>query len=491
MPRTLYARLAVVLVVLVLGIALVYVALSISASWHYLTEANQKLSRDLAKNLVMDRDLVKEGRLDEARLKDTFKQYMTINPGIEIYLLDRRGTILSFSADPGKVKRRRVSLAPIHAFLDGGDYPLLGDDPRSHERRKAFSVTPVPTAENPQGYLYVVLQGEEFDSVYRAIGDNYFIHLGLWALAGSLLFGLCAGLLMFHLLTRRLRRLSRAMDRFRASGFAVQQAVAGETHPEKLDEIGRLGLSFDQMAARIVDQMEELKRQDQVRRDMVAQVSHDLRTPLATLHGYLETLHIRNGAFAAKERKEYIAIALRHSERLTRLVAELFELAKLDARDRQLRTEPFSIAELVQDVVQKFQLKARRRRMYLYHELGDKLPFVCADIGLIERALENLLDNALEHGTEGNRICVSLSSSSNGVQVQVADSGPGIAPADQARIFDRFYQADNHHRGGDHAGLGLAIVKRILELHKADISVASRRGEGTRFVFSLTAWRNG
>ena len=291
MFRTLYARLALVLVLLLVSIGLIYSLVTVSATRHYLREVNQQVNRDLARNLVADRNLVAEGRINEKMLKETFRQYMAINPSIEIYLLDRDGTILSYSADPGKVKRKRVSLEPIKAFLRNDAYPVLGDDPRSYERQKAFSVTPVPSAANPEGYLYVVLQGEEFDAVNNAIRESYFLHLSTWAVAGSLLFGLLAGLLIFHLLTRRLHRLTWLMDNFRMNDLSAYVPY-GKDMEHGADEIDRLGATFDHMAERIIDQLNELKSQDTLRRELVAQVSHDLRTPLASLHGYLETLQL-------------------------------------------------------------------------------------------------------------------------------------------------------------------------------------------------------
>ena len=155
-----------------------------------------------------------DGRLDESALKSMFHDYMLINPSIEIYLLDLEGRILSYSADPGKVKRKHVSLEPIQEFLtDSASFPLLGDDPRSHDRRKVFSVTPVPSADAPQGYLYVVLRGEMYDFVETYAEGSYFARLSAWAVAATLGFGLLAGLIVFLLLTRRLQRLTLAMDR--------------------------------------------------------------------------------------------------------------------------------------------------------------------------------------------------------------------------------------------------------------------------------------
>jgi len=324
-------------------------------------QVSQQLNRDLAQNLVADRNLVEEGRLNQAAVKETFHQYMVINPSIEIYLLDNEGRILAYSADPGKVKRKHVSLAPIQAFLRGGDYPLLGDDPRSHDRQKAFSVTPVPSAEHPEGYLYVVLRGEQFDSVDTMIRDSY-----------------------------------------------------------------------------------------------------------------LDT-------------------ALRHSERLTRLVSELFELAQLDARQTEPELEPLAVTDLVQDVVRKFSLRAQQRGIHLSIGLGtstdgtpaEPLPLVLADIALTERVLENLIGNALDHTQENGQVRLSLYRRGDRVEVTVSDNGAGIAAEHLAHIFEPFYQAGNRHRGNQHAGLGLAIARRIVELQYGELRVSSEAGHGAAFTFFL------
>jgi signal transduction histidine kinase len=485
--RTLYAKLALVLVVLLISVGLLYALLSSSATRHYLQQVSQQFNSDLARNLVMDRNLVAEGRLNEEALKETFHQYMVINPSIEIYLLDMQGKILSYSADPGKVKRKHVDLKPIRAFLSGeGEYPLLGDDPRSHDRLKAFSVTPVPSAEAPEGYLYVVLRGEEFDSVDHMIEESHFLRLSGYAVLGSLTIALLVGLVLFFILTRRLHRLSDSMEQFQASGFSNHTPYGGTP---KGDEIDRLGVSFDNMAERITAQLAALEQKDAQRREMVAQVSHDLRTPLAALRGYLESLKLKENELSTEERADYLAIALRQSERLSRRIAELFELAKLDAQETKPESEPFAPAELAQDVVQKFQLKAQEKRLRLELEPADGLPFVYADIALTERVLENLIVNALRHTPTGGSIKVSLQQQDEMVNISVTDSGSGIAEADLPLVFNSFYRAkDQQH--GDSTGLGLAIAKRIVELQGGGIGVVSQLGEGSSFNFTLPVWCN-
>ncbi len=482
MLRTLYARLAIVLALLLISIGVTYTLVSASAMRHYQREVDQQFNRELAHNLVADRNLVEEDRINEKRLKETFHMYMQINPSIEIYLLDNDGNILSYSAEPDKVKRKRVSLTPINRFLQNEGSLVMGDDPRSLDRKKVFSVTPVPSVENMQGYLYVVLQGEEYEQINQAIRENYLLRQSSWLMAGSLLFGLLAGLLVFRVLTRRLHRLGHLMEDFRISNLS---SYTPYVEPAMNDEIDRLGATFNHMAERIITQLGDLKKKDSQRRELVAQVSHDLRTPLASLHGYIETLQLKDKTLTETERNEYLDIALRHSERLSRLVQSLFELARLDATDTPPRYESFGPAELVQDVVQKFKLQAQQRQIDLDMEIDGDIPFVSAEISLIERVLENLIENALNHTPAGGQVRVRVQGEQGGAIINVTDTGCGIAEKELPRIFDRLYQVGNQHRGSDHAGLGLAIAKRVLELHGRDIQVTSQQSKGTTFTFTL------
>ena len=485
MIRTLYGKLSVALVAIVLAIAALYTALTLFATQHHLQVTEQRLNRNLARDLVADRNLVEEGRINESALKEMFHDYMTINPSIEIYLIDLKGYILSFSADPGVVKRKRVSLGPVRSFLAGDDaYPLLGDDPRSHDGQKAFSVTAVPSAEDPEGYLYVVLLGERVDSIAALLHTSYIARYSGLALIVSIVVGSLAGLVVLRAMTRRLRRLTNHIDRFRAGGFRTFEPFAA-AGPGGGDEIAQLGRAYDEMAARIGEQLDALEKTDVLRREMVAHVSHDLRTPLATLHGYIETLKLKDAELDPAERERYLAVALDQSERLRRLIGDLFELAKLDAHEQMPACEPVSLPELVSDIAHKFQLEAQRRGSTIDIDAGEGLPMVDADIALIERVLENLIDNALSHSPEGGAIRIPIASNGDTVRVTVSDGGPGIAPEHLPRVFDRFYQAGNAHRGNAHAGLGLAIAKRIVELHGARLEVDSTLGEGTAFSFQL------
>ncbi|MEW8560379.1 MAG: HAMP domain-containing sensor histidine kinase, partial [Candidatus Thiodiazotropha sp.] len=427
MFRTLYARLSLALIGLFLVTGLLYTLITTATTERYLQEITQHFNRDLAARIVADRGLVIAGEMDDKALKKTFSVYMDINPSIEIYLLDKEGKILAFSADPGKVKRKRVDLQPIQAFMDGEGFPLLGDDPRSHERRKAFSVTPVPAGDMPAGYLYVVLRGEEYDNAEQAVEESYVLRYSASAVAVSLGFGLLTGLLLFHWLTRRVQRLSQVMSTFQQSDFTHHEPFAKAKKEPGGDEVDRLGAAFDEMAARIIDQWGQLKEQDRLRRELVAQVSHDLRTPLAALHGYLETVNMKGEELNEERRDEYLAIALNQSERLKGMVEELFELAQLEARDTQPVCEPMPLAELVQDVFHKFQLRAHESGISLGWRVSGHQPYVNADFALTERVLDNLIVNALDHVEKDGTVSLMISEREREAVVSITDSGGGIS----------------------------------------------------------------
>jgi len=488
--NTLYSKLALVFAAALSVIGVLYMVLASQLMEHYQRVAEQQINRDLAHNLVQDQNIISGGKLDRTALEHTFHRYMTINPSIEIYLLDAGGYILAYSADPGVVKRNRVDLAPIQQFLSDNAF-VLGDDPRSHDQRKSFSVTPLPSAVQPENYLYVVLRGEMYDSIDQLYRDSGLLRLSAWGLGLSLLCGLLAGLWGFALLTRRLKYLSQRLNSFQRSGFRHYQPFPGPFSGRgiKGDEIDQLGANFDQMANHIQSLLNELNTRDELRRELVSHVSHDLRTPLTCLHGYLETLKLKGQQLNPQQRQRYLDAALGHSRRLSRLVSELFELAKLDAGAVTPQMEPFAPAELLHDIAQKFNPRAHDEGITLVFDCPGAMPFAAADIGLVERVLENLLGNALHHTPKGGRVELALNPEGDHVNISVSDTGKGIPAQDLPYIFERFYRGSQSSRDdGQHLGLGLAIAKRIVQLHRSDLRVDSSPETGTCFRFQLPLW---
>ena len=486
---TLSRRLSAVFAVLLLVCCGASVWLQVRSNGMHEQEVVQRLSLGLAAHIAENSELMKPGGLDQAAVKDLFDKLMAVNPSVEVYLLGLDGRIAAQAAPPGHLKRDRVDLAPIRKLLSGASLPIVGDDPRSPNGAKVFSAAPLQMGGRDAGYVYVVLQGEDHDALVANVAADNVLRTTLWAMGLVALLGLLAGLAAFRLITRPLRELTAAVKRFETEGIASLEGEAPtlERLSRGSDEIAQLGQAFAQMTKRIAEQWRELTLQDQQRRELFANISHDLRTPLTSLHGYLETLLLKAGTLDEAERRRYLEIALGQSRKVGRLAQEAFELARLEYGVVKPEKESFALADLVQDVFQKFELAAEARHQRLKPDIAPGLPVVSADLGMIERVLTNLLDNAIRHTPEGGEIVVQLRAENAGVTVQVSDTGPGIPGELQKAIFTRpvFMSGSRSEGTASSGGLGLVIVKRILQLHGSDIRLVQQADKGAVFRFQL------
>jgi signal transduction histidine kinase len=346
-----------------------------------------------------------------------------------------------------------------------------------------FSAAPFHVRDCPGDYLYLVLGRAEDAPGAAKLRSAFAIREGAGIIVLAAVLAVALSLLVLRLLTRRLSVLDRTMSRF-------ERLTASSSQPAEQrrdgDEIDRLEALFKDLAARVEAQMAQLQSIDSARREMLANLSHDLRTPITTLLAHLESLQMEEAPLNEQERQEYIEVSIRQGRRIAQLIEQLLEAAKLEAGQVNARPEAFPIGELLHDVVHKFALTARERGISLSASVQPEGLRVNGDIALLERVFDNLIGNALRHTPDGGQVIVSASRAGGRAQLAVSDSGAGMTAEEAARAFDRFYRGDHgRSTASGQAGLGLAIVKSILDLHGATISVDSRPGHGTSFRFDL------
>lgn len=479
---SLYIRLAVAILVLfsLLGAALLYI--SVQSSERYALETTQRINREIAKHAVREMSLIKDGQVQQAALKDLAKHVMMINPIVEVYLLSPSGEILSHDLPEDTVHLSNVDMLPVQNFIAEHAFPIFGDDPRNPNQKQVFSVSAIEENGQLNGYLYTILNGRQYADIKDALDDSHNLRIGSIGILGCILVAALLGLILFMLTTRRLHRLNNAVREYRHNSFRSYNLPKPSKNSG--DEIDQLGSAIYAMTERIENQFHALQKSDKTRRELIANVSHDLRTPLTSLQGYLETLLVKNDKLDDAQRDEFISIAHKQSRNLGNLVNELFELVKLETSDMKLTWEEFSLLDLVQDLMHDYELQATQKEIELILETNTKNSLVWADIGLVHRALENLLQNSLRHSSHSDTITFRIHDSEQGVRVEVADTGEGIAAQEIPHIFERFYQPKSE-RNQTGNGLGLAIVKKIVELHCSEISVASVLHKGSQFAFIL------
>jgi len=244
------------------------------------------------------------------------------------------------------------------------------------------------------------------------------------------------------------------------------------------DEVAQLARSFNAMA-------DELNTLEQTRRSFVANVSHELRSPLTSMRGFLEA--IQDGTIPEEDRGKYLSLVIGETRRMTDMVNDLLNLARMESGQEQLTIETFDVNDLTLNTLLTFETRINDKSLEVNTEFPGSHCFVEADSGQIAQVIRNLVDNAIKFSPEGGLLSVAVKTVDKGtVAVSVSDQGSGIPEEDIPHIFERFYKVEKAHtpsrQGG--TGLGLAIVRRIIDQHDQDITVESSP-EGTRFTFTL------
>jgi two-component system, OmpR family, phosphate regulon sensor histidine kinase PhoR len=278
---------------------------------------------------------------------------------------------------------------------------------------------------------------------------------------------------------------------------AVRRVLAGEPRVEAEIATGTLRQHFfaatvasvrageTSGAVIVLHDITELRKLERVRRDFVANVSHEFRTPLTAIQGFAETL-IAGALDDPQNRGRFLNIILEHARRLARLTEDLLKLSQMDADRLELEIRPVKVAQLVESCYETARHRAAEKELFLSLDLSDGFPDVAGDARRLQEVLQNLLDNAIQYTLAGGKIVLSAVTRNDEVVFTVADTGIGIPTADQPRIFERFYRVDaarSREAGG--TGLGLAIAKHLIEVQGGRIWVDSEIGEGSRFHFSV------
>lgn len=463
---------------IVLGIAFVLIASTLSKS--YYTNAHQELYGNIASHLATFTHPLKNGKPDTSVTHDIIHSIMVANPSVEVYLLDTTGHITDYVVPDKSVQSRHINLDKVKLWLNSkSSNKPLGDNPKQPGEPSIFSAAPIYENGQISGYVYAVLSSEKQMEILNSLNGHFHYRLAMYLFFSALLITFVVGIITFFLITDSIGQIAEVVKRFKEG----DQSARIEGHAK--GNLGLLTTTFNEMADVIVANFDKIAAIDKFRQELIANISHDLRTPLSIMQGYVETMIIKGDSISEAEKEKYMQIVLESSRRLSVLVEQLFQYAKLEANQVIPEKEQFLLNELASDILVAYQLKAKERSITLRLDTEDNLPAVFADIALTERVLQNLLDNAFKFTPDYGNITILLRCVAGGIKIQVADTGIGIAPEEQAYIFERYKQIHTGEYSRKGMGIGLAIVKKILELHQATIEVISEPGKGTAFLFVL------
>ena len=290
------------------------------------------------------------------------------------------------------------------------------------------------------------------------------------------------GALLAQRVAKPIRTLTKAASRMGTGDLSTRVMLPEEHTPA---EIAHLGTTFNEMAAKLEHDVDELRYQEQMQRELVANVAHELATPLTAISGYSELL-AEDESLSRSQRDNFTHIIHRETVRLSKLVYQLRQVARLESGAEKMDLQPVSLQTLVGDTIDVLQAESERLAVELHNTIPTALPAVLVDTDRLTQVVINLLDNAVRHTPMGGNVTIDAFQEGSRVWVRVTDSGSGIAPQDLPRVFDRFYRADTAHNsttGG--TGLGLAIVKGIVEAHGGQVRADNSPDGGACMSFSL------
>lgn len=395
-------------------------------------------------------------------------QQMAGEVGARLLVLDETGQVLADSEGEASGDFQ-LTLPPP------GNVPLLNRPPErlvDPSGRAYFYVTtrlprPLRTPAGSARYLALALPVHEVGGAWQELGPSLLVIGGVVFVLATLLGGLLS-----RSVSRPIQKMTKATEAMARGDYAQQIDVQGD------DEVARLAQSFNSMAR-------EVDRAHRMQRDFVANVSHDLKTPLTSIQGFAQAL-LDGTAEESESRRHAARVIYEEAERMRRLVQALLELAKLESRQIQLDQEPVDLAPVLNDAVERVQPLAETLEVTINLRSPASLPTVRGDVNRLSQVFNNLLDNAVAHTPAGGSVEVAVAPTSEGtLEIVVSDMGQGIPTEDLPRIFERFYQADKSRSSPRGTGLGLAIVQEVVAAHGGRVTAASQTGQGARFTVTL------
>ncbi|MCL1049681.1 HAMP domain-containing histidine kinase [Shewanella abyssi] len=448
-------------------------------------QIQQSLHRELAEHMAHINPLLSKGITSDAALKEAFHDFMLLGPSFEIYTLDRQGTLIAYDANEEKIKQDSVDTDIIERFIQGDNLPILGTDPRSISKDKIFSAAKLLDTNGLQtGYLYVIIGGEDFDTWQSIVSQHQAPQFWTAAILIAVSFAFILFVLLLKLFTAPLSRLENDLGL-----VAAQQLNAGVMLPGQYSgssEINQLSGHINTLLQALSQQHQAINRQQEERHEFMLHLSHDLKTPLTSLQGYIDTWLLLP---PSERSSDLIEVAANASQHLQQLLGQMLELEALENGQVTPNWNELYLADLLEELQLTFAPRANSKKVMLNFADSHKLT-VRTDRQLLLRVLNNLVDNAIRYTPERGTITIDTiwDGSANKMWLQVSDNGSGMHQHELAALKQMTHKPLTmvaSQTALPQLGVGLAIVRQLLSILKCDIEIESQPGKGSDFRIEL------
>jgi signal transduction histidine kinase len=480
---TIFRRLSIVFFTLITLLCLLFMAISYFLTTDFHQASTQLLNKEVATHIVEFTSPFEKERINKAKADSVFKNAMILSPGAEIYFLDTTGRVIAFHAPKSEIKLWTIPLKNIKKLIASkGETYIKGPDPKDISDPKIFSAAEVKGKSGNLGFIYVILATNK--NVTDVLYLSYLSNLLIIAICIIIVLSIVSTFIYLNQMQRRFNQMIAVLEKFQNGNLEARFEIKDD------DELAPVTLAFNKMADMLSDNINRLTRSVKERKDFIINISHELKTPLAIARGYTESLSIKNvnHELSKSEQEEYIQIISDKIQQVDIMVNQLFELSKLDTADFNAAKEPFVLSEIVQETVNNFQWKALQKQAVLKCTQCLYHVWINADVSLMERVVQNLINNAIDNTYEHESIQVFMEVAGNNLIFKLQYKG-SLLPQNMLQWLNNSreestLQADFFTP----SGIRFLIVKKILQLHKSSLKAYTDNDRGNVFIFDMPVY---
>jgi signal transduction histidine kinase len=478
---TIFRRIGILVFILITGLSLLFMGITYLSTTTYHEASTQLLNRDVAAHIAKFTSPFEGEKVNPQKADSVFYNAMVISPSAEVYFLDTGGKVLAYHAPKEDIKLWKLPLQNIRKLIaSNGEAFVKNPDPKDPTNNKIFSAAEVRNSSSLIGYIYVILGSNK--SVSGLLYTTYIGNLLIKAFCFILLFSLVISFVYLRRIQRNFNDMVGVLTRFEGGDLSARFTVKPQ------DELAPITTAFNTMADLLVYNINRLKATEQERKDFITTISHDLRTPLSIARGYSETILLQKGAPDAAEQKEFSQLVLQKIKQVENMVKQLFDLSKMEAADFVPQKEPFIFSDILQENINAYAPSFAEKNITMDCERCKDSSWVLADVGMMERVLQNLLVNAVRHTPVNGTIRIQAVKERGEVVLQVQSSGEQINAAIHQWINTKGGENDISAKPSG-TGFGLLIIKKIIQLHGFSFQVDSSSAGGNTFTLRMPEHR--
>jgi signal transduction histidine kinase len=455
---TIFRRIGILFFALITILCLLFMSLTYFSVSNFHEASTELLNKDVAAHIAKFTSPFKDSGINLQKADSVFYDAMVLSPSAEVYFLDTYGKVIAYHADEKEIRQWMVPVAPIKKLISAeGKQFIKNADPRDKGANRIFSAAEVWNGNKKLGYIYVILGSNTNVSqmLYTSYFGGFLIKVVLVIILLTILFT------FFYI-----KRLQRSFDRLLLVLERFQNGDLKARFPDNVnDELLPVTKAFNKMADMLAFNIDRLTKSEKERKDFVANISHDLRTPLSVARGYTETLLMKGEEQVVKEqREEFLQLVYRKIRQVESMVNQLFELSKMEAVTFTPHKEPFVFSEILQEIVYDAAADAAEKKVRLDCSTCEDASLICADIRMMERVIQNLVVNAIKYTAPGGWVHSAIERENGLLKFSIQNSAPAINEQMQAWFNDNI-ETDLLIKRPSNTGIGLVIVKKILQLH--------------------------